>query len=367
MNKTLLPALSLSLCAALSASVQTAAQTAKPRAVVPALPAPPVGQSAPDFTLKDTAGRKHSLKDYRGKPVVVGFIAARCNVSNAYAERLRSLAADYKAKGVVFLAVNSAANEPVAEIKDHAAQNKFDFTILKDDGNKVADLYGAVRTPEMYVVDAAGVLRYHGRVDSSIEPRQVKRHDLRETLDEVLAGKSVTTPETKAFGCLIVRAKQPAAASATFAGKPQTAPAEAKIALLKPAEFLKLKEQTKGQVLVVNFWATWCGPCVAEFPEFVKLDAEYAAKGVKIIAISADEVSDLQSKVIPFVRTQKALFDVYVQNVEDPQEMIDVVTKDWEGALPATFVYDRQGRLSYSRFGIIDREELVKAMESAMK
>jgi peroxiredoxin len=354
------------ICAAACAAPSASAQSAKPRAVVPELSAPPVGQSAPDFALKDLDGRRHALKDYRGQVVVVGFIAARCNVSNAYAERLRNIAADYRAKGVVFLGVNPAANEPVSEVKAHAAEHKFDFTILKDEGNRVADLYGAVRTPEMYVVDGAGVLRYHGRVDSSIEPRQVKRHDLRETLDELLAGKSVTTPETKAFGCLIARAKQ-AAANATLSGKPKLADKEAKVALLKPAAFLKLKDQLKGQVLVVNFWATWCGPCIVEYPEFVKLDAEYQGKGVKIIGISADEVADLQSKVIPFVKGQKALFDNYVQDVEDPQEMIDVVTKDWQGALPATFVFDRQGKLSYARYGIIDREELVKAVESAGK
>lgn len=342
------------------------AQAASRHAAPSVPPAPPIGQPAPDFTLKDTAGRKHALKDYRGKLVVLGFIAARCSVSNAYAERIRTLAADYGVKGVVFLGVNSAANEPVSEIKAHAAERKFDFPILKDAENEVADSYGAVRTPEMYVIDGQGVLRYHGRIDSSIEPRQVKTHDLRAALDELIAGRPVTTPETKAFGCVIVRAKQSSAANATFAGRPRPAD-EPKVTLLKPADFAKLKQQAAGKVLVVNFWATWCGPCIAEFPEFVMLDEKYRAKGVKIIAISADEVADLQSKVIPFVKQQKAKFDVYVQDVEDPQEMIDVVTKDWQGALPATFVFDKQGRLSYSRYGVIDREELMRAMENAMK
>lgn len=348
---------------AASAFAQAASRHAAPN--VP--PAPPVGQPAPDFTLKDTAGRQHALKDYRGRLIVIGFIAVRCPVSNAYNTRIRELADEYRPRGVVFLGVNSNANEPVAEIKAHAAEHGFGFTILKDDDNRVADRYGAARTPEMYLVDEQGVLRYHGRVDNSIEPRQVKTRDLSAALDEVLAGKPVTTPETKAFGCIIVRAKQPnAAANATLAGRAK-ADDEPQVKLLKPAEFKTLTQASAGKVLVVNFWATWCGPCVAEFPEFVALDKQYRDKGVRFIAISADEKDDIKGKVIPFLKEQKATFEAFLQDVEDPQEMIDVVTKDWQGALPATFIYDKTGRLSYAHYGVIDRAELVKEIEKALK
>ena len=322
-----------------------------------------IGQPAPDFALKDLSGQTRSLKDYRGRITVIGFIATQCPVSNAYNERMRAIAGEYQARHVAFLGINSNRTEPLSEVREHAAKNKLAFTILKDEGSKVAGLYGATHTPEMFVIDTEGMLRYHGRIDHSIEPSRVKRSDLRQALDELLAGKPVSTPETKAFGCQIKRDR----ATTTAQAASPASKSEPQIALLKPAEFLKLKEQAHGQVLVINFWATWCGPCVAEFPEFVALDQKYRSQGVKIIGISADETGDIKSKVIPFVKEAKARFAIFVQDVEDPQEMIDVVSKDWPGVLPATFVFDKQGKLAYSRFGIIDRDQLVAALESALK
>jgi thiol-disulfide isomerase/thioredoxin len=140
-----------------------------------------------------------------------------------------------------------------------------------------------------------------------------------------------------------------------------------KVGLLKPADFAKFKDAAKGQVLVINFWATWCGPCVAEFPEFVMLDKKYRGKGVKFVGISADEMADLKTKVIPFIKEQKAEFEMVIQDTDDPQEMMDAVTKDWPGTLPATFVFDKQGNLAYQRLGIIDRDLLVAEIEKALQ
>lgn len=326
-----------------------------------------LGQPAPAFTLKDLAGSGHRLADYREKPVVIAFVSTKCPVSNDYNERLRVLAEDYAAKGVAVLGINASSDEPVEMIRAHAEKHGFKFPILKDEGNAVADAYGAVRTPEIFVVDRRGVLRYHGRVDNSRDPARIRRHDLREALDELLAGKEVTTPAPKAFGCLIKRAQ--AAMLDALEGAVQAQAKGFPVKLIKPAGYAPMVKQTgaAGKVLVVNFWATWCGPCVAEFPEFVKLDAEYRAKGVRFVGISADEVSDLQPKVIPFIKQKKVGFEIFVQDVEDPQEMIDVVDKKWEGTLPATFVYDRKGNVILVRYGIINRDHLAQAIEKALK
>lgn len=140
------------------------------------------------------------------------------------------------------------------------------------------------------------------------------------------------------------------------------------VAALKPADFNKFKDAANGKVLVINFWATWCGPCIAEFPEFVTLDAKYRDKGVKVVGVTVDDPSDVKPKVIPFIKKHKVKFDIVLQETDDPQEMMDVINKDWPGGvLPATFVYDKQGKLAYSRFGIIDRDLLVAEIEKALK
>lgn len=324
-----------------------------------------VGQPAPDFALKDTTGKAHSLKAYRGQPVVIGFVGTKCPIANAYITRMNSIAAEYKAKNVVFLGINSNVNESLNLVKAHAAKAKYVFSILKDDSNLIADSYGASVTPEMYVIDGEGVLRYHGRVDNASDAKRVERHDLRVALDEMLGGKPISKPDLKAFGCVINRV---GGKTMTMQQKPAKAPAAASaIALLKPADFNKLKVDSQGKVLLINFWATWCAPCVAEFPEFVMIDKNYRAKGVRTIAISTDEKSDLAGAVLPFLKKQKAEFESFLSDSDDPQELIDVVDKNWSGALPATFVFDKQGKLVFTKYGIIDREELLKVLDAALK
>lgn len=324
-----------------------------------------VGQAVPDFALKDTQGKLHALKAYRGKYLVIGFVGTKCPISAAYSERMNGVSNDYKAKDVVFIGVNSNANEPLNLVKEHAAKAKFGFSILKDNGNVVADIFGASVTPEMYVIDQAGVLRYHGRVDNASDAARVERQDLRVALDELLAGKPISKPDLKAFGCQI---KRVGGKTITMAQPAAKAPVTNDLVkLLKPAEFAKLKADSAGKVLLINFWATWCAPCIAEFPEFVKIDQEFRDKGVRLISISTDEKSDLEKMVIPFLKKQKATFEAFLSDADDPQELIDVVDKNWSGALPATFVFDKKGKLSYTKYGIIDRQELLKELDKAMK
>ena len=170
---------------------------------------PEIGAKAPEFTLKDTNGKSHSLNEhFTSKYVALIFVSTRCPVSNAYNERMAKLANDYTSKGVTFLGINANVKEDVEEIKEHASKNGFKFALLKDVDNVVADLYSATVTPEVFVLDNKGILRYHGRIDDSKDADDVSSHDLRATLDALLSGKDVSRAETKAFGCSIKRAKK---------------------------------------------------------------------------------------------------------------------------------------------------------------
>jgi peroxiredoxin len=171
------------------------------------LPAPPaIGTVIDDFTLPDADGAAHSLASLKGKNgTVLIFIATKCPVSNAYNDRMEKLAEDYKAKGINVIGINSNNTEPAAEVKSHAAEKGLKFTILKDDGNKIADRLGAGHTPEAYVLDAKGKLVYHGRIDNSQKVEGITSNDLREALDEILAGKAVSKTGGAAFGCSIKR------------------------------------------------------------------------------------------------------------------------------------------------------------------
>ena len=172
------------------------------------VPAPPaIGATIDEFTLSDVNGQEHSLKSLKGKNgTVLIFIAVQCPVSNAYNDRMEKLAQDYKDKGIAVIGINANATEDAAAVKAHAAEKHLTFTILKDQGNKIADKLGAARTPEAYFLDANNKLVYHGRIDNSQNPDAIESNDLRNALESALAGKPIEKPEAKSFGCSIKRA-----------------------------------------------------------------------------------------------------------------------------------------------------------------
>lgn len=166
------------------------------------------GSKVADFPLKDLKGAPVQFSSLRGPLSVVMFIATQCPVSNAYNDRMKELYNEYSAKGVKFVFVNANASEPAAEVAAHARQHAFPFPVYKDDGNVVADRFGAQVTPEAFVIDKAGIVRYHGSIDDSQIPAKVQEQRLRKALDAALAGRAVEPAETKAFGCSIKRVRK---------------------------------------------------------------------------------------------------------------------------------------------------------------
>jgi len=166
-----------------------------------------VGSTVADFKLPDVMGKEHSLASLKGsKGTVLIFVSTGCPVSNAYNERMEKLAQDFKARGIHVVGINSNVTESSDTIKAHAVENKLSFPILKDKGNKIADRLGAQRTPEVYFLDSANKLVYQGRIDNAQNAAMLQTSDLRNAIEEVLAGKPVSQTQAKAFGCTIKRA-----------------------------------------------------------------------------------------------------------------------------------------------------------------
>ena len=163
-----------------------------------------------DFTLKDAEGTDFSLyKLSEEKQVtVVLFLATQCPVATDYTARIVNLVKAYDAKKVQFIGINSNKQEKIAEILAYSKKHGFEFPVLKDRENKIADYFGARRTPEVFLLDAKRVLRYAGAIDNS--PKEPTKHYLKDALDLVIAGKDIPKPskKTRAIGCTIKRVRK---------------------------------------------------------------------------------------------------------------------------------------------------------------
>ncbi len=175
-----------------------------------------LGRKIEDFTLKDFRGKQHSLSDFGGKRLVVAyFMGTECPLVKLYAPRLQRLHEKYATRGVAFIAINSNVQDSITELAAFARTTGTTFPILKDLQNRVADQFQATRTPQVFLLDQERRVRYHGRVDGQytfgsgvgLAQPQPKRNDLTIAIDELLADKVVSVPETEAKGCLIGRVR----------------------------------------------------------------------------------------------------------------------------------------------------------------
>jgi thiol-disulfide isomerase/thioredoxin len=150
--------------------------------------------------------------------------------------------------------------------------------------------------------------------------------------------------------------------------KPEAAP-QVSVAAIDAdglAEVLK-RDTTKNKPLLVNFWATWCDPCREEFPDLVKIDKQYRPQGLDFTAVSLDDLTELKTTVPKFLSDMHVTVPTYLLNVSDPEQAISRVDPQWSGALPATFLYDAQGKLVYKRLGRIKLTELTAEIEKVLR
>ncbi len=168
----------------------------------------PLDAPAPDFHLPGTDGRIHALADFAAAPVlVVAFTCNHCPYVIGSEDRLIAFADEYRPRGARLVCINS--NEQVehptddlAHMVERAAAKGFPFPYLRDEDQRVALAYGALRTPHFYAFDAGRKLRYTGRMDD--HPKDASRattHELRDAVDDLLAGRRPAVPLTNPLGC----------------------------------------------------------------------------------------------------------------------------------------------------------------------
>jgi len=366
MKKLLIPLLTLLPMLLCSAGVSSQTTSPEPKTIEP-------GSKAPDFSLLGVDGKNYSLRDFdKAKVLVIIFSCNHCPTAQAYEDRIISIAGEYKPKGVdiVMISPNSGKalnyselgysdmGDSYEDMRIRAADKKFPFPYLYDgDDQKSALDYGPVATPHCFVFDSDRILRYAGRVDGSEKPGTGKGEDLRNAIDAVIAGLPVKNPVTKVFGCSIKWSWK-----SEYTQKLYKQWSELPVNLEEIDEQgIKdlIKNTSSGKLRLINFWATWCGPCITEFPDLVIIDRMYRQRAFEFITVSADKQAR-KTDALNFLRKQEASNKNYIFNDDDVYKLIEAVDNDWQGALPFTLLIEPGGKILYKKQDMIDPLEMKK-------
>ena len=337
-----------------------------------------IGSTAPDFDLPGVDGRKYALKDFsQAKALIVLFTCNHCPTAQYYESRIRQIVADYKPKGVAVVAISpndpksvrldelgwSDLSDTFEEMKIRARDSKFDFPYLYDgDSESVSRAYGPVATPHVFLFDAARKLRYAGAIDDSERVQHVKKHYLREAIDAVLDGREPEVGKTKVVGCSV---KWAGKSEAVKAYMDKLAAEPVSLATANAADLSKLRKNESGKFRLVNFWATWCAPCVAEFDEFVTINRMYRHRDFEMVLVSMNR-PDEQAKVLEFLKKKQASSKNLLFGSPDREPLINAFDPAWEGAVPYTVLIGPDGKVLYSETGTIDPLALRRAIVKSM-
>ena len=155
-----------------------------------------------------------------------------------------------------------------------------------------------------------------------------------------------------AGGCQSRESREPRESYSERTGKAiEDAAPSRRVELIDSAGLRKLMSERRGNVLLLNIWATWCSPCVEELPDLVRLSRSYGHAPVEIVGISVDYPDEIDSKVIPFLDSTSVPFKMYVAKFDKQEDFINALSTSWSGAVPATFIYDSEGKRRLSLVG----------------
>ena len=353
-----------------------------------------LGDAAPDFKLLGIDGRTQTLADFKAAPLLmVVFLSNHCPYSHAAETRLLPLAREFAGKGLAVVAINpnspdgiridelgySKYNDSYEEMKLYAKESGFPFPYLYDGDTQVtAKAYGCLATPHVFLFDRERKLRFVGRVDDSRfeDPKTVTSHDARNAIVELLAGKPVTVAETKVVGCSTKwNSKRDDVAQADAKWKAE--PVE--LAPIDAAGVAALAKNTSNRLRLVNVWATWCAPCVAEFPELVSLARRMSNRDFEFVTISLDDPK-MQPQAKKFLENQHAVPPARLKRLlvaegrgplnflyteASTDALVKALDPEWPGPLPHTVLLAPGGKILYRHNGVVNSAELLaKVLDS---
>jgi thiol-disulfide isomerase/thioredoxin len=326
-----------------------------------------IGSAAPDFSLPGVDGQTYTLASFKdAKALVVVFTAVHCPTAEVYEGRLKQLVADYKGKGVAFAVIqpnNAKAlrldemgytdlGDSLEDMKVRAGHRAFNFPFLYDgETQETSAKYGPVATPHVFVFDQARTLKYQGRIDSNPRENLAKVADARLAIDAVLAGTAVPVEKTPTVGCSIKWLDKSALHDAeqdAIRKEPVTlekVDAAGLAALVKNAD--------GGRTRLINFWASWCAPCVAEFPALQETWRMYRKRPFELVTVAIN-FPDEEAGVRRFLDEQHATTKNLLFGTTDPYELMKVVDPDWNGSVPFSMIVAPGGKVLYKGNGTLD-------------
>jgi thiol-disulfide isomerase/thioredoxin len=325
-----------------------------------------IGSPAPDFSLPGIDGKTHKLSEYSGsKVLVIVFTCNHCPTAQLYEPRIKKLAADYRDKGVALVAIEpnnpnairldelgyTDVSDSLDEMKIRASYRHFNFPYLYDgETQSVSRAYGPKATPHVFIFDRERKLRYEGHVDNSQRESLVKSQDARKAIEALLADKPVPVDHTRVFGC-----------STKWISKEASRLEELKkieaepviLDLASAADLAKLRSNPTGKVLAVNFWATWCGPCVHEIPDLETTWRMYRLRDFEMVTVSAN-MPDEKSGVIKMLERLHASGRNLLFGSTDTDALQAAFDPKWEGGVPYTVLISPDGTILYREQGELD-------------
>jgi peroxiredoxin len=329
-----------------------------------------IGASAPDFALQGVDGKTYHLGDFSSSKILaIVFTCNHCPTAQLYEGRIKQLASDYHGRGVAVVAIQpndpksvrldemgyTDLSDSFAEMKIRAQQSHFNFPYLYDgETQAVARKYGPTATPHVFVFDQERKLRFEGRVDSSAREALAKKHDTRDALDAMLAGKAVAVAKTPTFGCSIKWASKEEGRAAEMTDIEKE---PVKVDLVDAEGLQTLRKNAAGKVLLVDFWATWCGPCVKAFPEFETMYRMYRHRPFELVTVSTN-FPDEKKGVIAALERQHASSRNLLFGTTDNYGLMAAFDPKWNAGVPYTVLIRPDGTVAYQHQGPTDPLEI---------